>query len=162
MNLQNILYAVFISLLFFSCGEVKNGDDNEDSIDFSIMNTIIDVKLSEFTIEDDGIFHKGKFGKSALSVTLADNETLKQEFFDKINNNVVTLNGIPESTTQNLDGSKYKLSCKSELLIGDKTYQTYMYYNLESGENGYQFINGILKTYFNKDYIYLNFKGRRQ
>ena len=75
-DVLNILGALLLSITIISCGsESENSTEKtETPLDFSIMKISIDAKLSDYIVEEDGIFHNAMIDNKSvrLSVELAD------------------------------------------------------------------------------------------
>jgi len=163
-NLLNILGSLLLSIAVVSCGNdsEKSTDKKETPIDFSIMKTSIDAKLSDYIVEEDGIFHNAMIDNESvhLSVELADNETIIQELVISLQENKSSIKRAENSelsTKKNANGSDYKLTAEVNLIVGTDMHNATLYYNAEINH-----MNGLLKINLDGKDIYMVFKGRKE
>ena len=71
-NLLNILGALLLSITIISCGidAEKSIEKTETPLDFSIMKISIDAKLSDYIVEEDGIFHNAVIDNKSVRLSV--------------------------------------------------------------------------------------------
>jgi len=166
-NLLNILGALLLSITIISCGgETENSIETQESkdttIDFSAMKTSIDAKLSDYTVEVDGIFHNAIIDNKSvrLSVELADNETAIQELVNNLQENPSSIKRTKNgelSANKNTNGSTYKFTTEVNLIVGENVHPSTLYYNIDLNS-----FNGLLSINLDGTTIHMNFKGRKE
>ena len=163
-NLLNILGALLLSITIISCGsESENSTEKtETPLDFSIMKISIDAKLSDYIVEEDGIFHNAMIDNKSvrLSVELADNETIIQELVNNLQENKSSIKRTENSelsANKNANGSDYKLTAEVNLIVGADIHNAILYYNPEINN-----LNGLLEINIDGTEIYMIFKGKKQ
>ena len=163
-NLLNILGALLLSITIFSCGNdaETSTDKKATPIDFSIMKTSIDAKLSDYTVEEDGIFHNAIINNKSvrLSVELSDNETIIQELVNNLQENESSIKRTENSAlfaNKNVNGSDYKLTAEVNLIIGEVIHNATLYYNAEIN-----YMSGLLEIKLDGKDVYMVFKGRKE
>jgi len=163
-NLLNILGALLLSITIISCGidAEKSIEKTETPLDFSIMKISIDAKLSDYIVEEDGIFHNAMIDNKSvrLSVELADNETIIQELVNNLQENKSSIKRTENSelsANKNANGSDYKLTAEVNLIVGADIHNAILYYNPEINN-----LNGLLEINIDGTEIYMIFKGKKQ
>jgi len=163
-NLLNILGALLLSITIISCGiDAENSiEKTETPLDFSIMKISIDAKLSDYIVEEDGIFHNAMIDNKSvrLSVELADNETIIQELVNNLQENKSSIKRTENSelsANKNANGSDYKLTAEVNLIVGADIHNAILYYNPEINN-----LNGLLEINIDGTEIYMIFKGKKQ
>tara|TARA_B100000795_G_scaffold86814_1_gene63184 strand:+ start:155 stop:676 length:522 start_codon:yes stop_codon:yes gene_type:complete len=163
-NLLNILGALLLSITIISCGsESENSTEKtETPLDFSIMKISIDAKLSDYIVEEDGIFHNAMIDNKSvrLSVELADNETIIQELVNNLQENKSSIKRTENSelsANKNANGSDYKLTTEVNLIVGADIHNAILYYNAEINN-----LNGLLEINIDGTEIYMIFKGKKE
>ena len=163
-NLLNILGAFLLSITIISCGSDAESsiDKKVAPIDFSIMKTSIDAKLSDYTVEEDGIFHNAIINNKSvrLSVELSDNETIIQELVNNLQENESSIKRTENaelSANKNSDGSDYKFTSEVNLIVGENVHPATLYYNIDLSS-----FNGLLSINLDGTTINMNFKGRKE
>ena len=163
-NIINHLSSVFCFIILISCG-----GNNENSIksDLNSENTIVDLsnivakinsKISEFSIEEDGIFQYAKLSSETIniSVELNDDEENIKEFALRMKESKCAIKGAENTMVKNGTGSKYKLTSNVLLQIGEESYKSTMYYNVNLN-----MFSGILKVILDGEPLYIEFKGKK-
>ena len=163
-NLLNILGAFLLSITIISCGSdaESSTEKTETPLDFSIMKASIDAKLSDYTVEEDGIFHNAIINNKSvrLSVELSDNETIIQELVNNLQENESSIKRTENSelfANKNVNGSDYKLTAEVNLIIGEVIHNATLYYNAEIN-----YMNGLLEIKLDGKDVYMVFKGRKE
>ena len=163
-NLLNILGALLLSITFISCGnDAENSTEKKETpIDFSIMKTSIDAKLSGYLVEEDGVFHNAMIDNKSvrLSVELADNETIIHELVINLQENKSSIKRTENSklsVNKNANGSDYKLTAEVNLIVGADMHDATLYYNAEKN-----YMNGLLEIELDGKDVYMVFKGRKE
>ena len=153
-----------LSITIISCGsESENSTEKtETPLDFSIMKISIDAKLSDYIVEEDGIFHNAMIDNKSvrLSVELADNETIIQELVNNLQENKSSIKRTENSelsANKNANGSDYKLTAEVNLIVGADIHNAILYYNPEINN-----LNGLLEINIDGTEIYMIFKGKKQ
>ena len=137
-------------------------EKTETPLDFSIMKISIDAKLSDYIVEEDGIFHNAMIDNKSvrLSVELADNETIIQELVNNLQENKSSIKRTENSelsANKNANGSDYKLTAEVNLIVGADIHNAILYYNPEINN-----LNGLLEINIDGTEIYMIFKGKKQ
>ena len=119
----------------------------------------IDAKISNFSVEPNGIFHKATIDNTTVrsSVELADDDVVLSDFITnmkEMESNIVSSGDL--SVHLNENGSEYKLTSKVFLEIADKKYKATMFYNAETNN-----FNGLLSVDVEGENVIIDFKGRR-
>ena len=166
-NLSNILGALLLSITIISCGgETENSKETQESkdstIDFSAMKTSIAGILSDYTVEEDGVFHNATIDNKSvhLSVELADNETAIQELVNNLQENPSSIKRTKNgelSANKNTNGSTYKFTTEVNLIVGENVHPSTLYYNIDLNS----FI-GLLSINLDGTTIHMYFKGRKE
>jgi len=162
-NLLNILGVLLLSITIFSCGSDAESSTEKKEIpfDFSIMKVSIDAKLSNYLVEEEGIFHNAMIDNKSvrLSVELASNETVIQELVNNLQENTSLIKRSENSElilTQNPNGSDYKLTTEVNLIVGEDIHKATLYYNAA------EFLNGLLEINIDGEKVYMIFKGKKE
>jgi hypothetical protein len=163
-NLLNILGALLLSITITSCGSdaESSTEKTETPLDFSLMKISIDAKLSDYIIEEDGIFHNAEIDNKSvnLSVELADNEIVIQELFRNLQENNSSIKRTENSelfANKNANGSDYKLTTEVNLIVGDDIHNATLHYNAEIN-----FLSGLLEINIDDKKVYMVFKGKKE
>ena len=163
-NLLNILGALLISITIISCGSdaESSTEKTETPLDFSIMKVSIDSKLSDYTVEEDGIFHNAMVDNKSvrLSVELSDDETIIHELVRSLQENNCSIKRTENSelfANKNADGSDYKFTSEVNLIVGEDIHNATLYYNAEINN-----LNGLLEINIDGTKVYMIFKGKKE
>jgi hypothetical protein len=163
-NLLNILGALLISITIISCGSdaESSTEKTETPLDFSIMKISIDSKLSDYIVEEDGIFHNAMIDNKSvrLSVELSDDETIIHELVRSLQENNCSIKRTENSelfANKNADGSDYKFTSEVNLIVGEDIHNATLYYNAEINN-----LNGLLEINIDGTKVYMIFKGKKE
>jgi hypothetical protein len=163
-NLLNILGALLISITIISCGSdaESSTEKTETPLDFSIMKISIDSKLSDYIVEEDGIFHNAMVDNKSvrLSVELSDDETIIHELVRSLQENNCSIKRTENSelfANKNADGSDYKFTSEVNLIVGEDIHNATLYYNAEINN-----LNGLLEINIDGTKVYMIFKGKKE
>jgi len=163
-NLLNILGALLLSITIISCGSdaESSTEKTETPLDFSIMKISIDSKLSDYIVEEDGIFHNAMVDNKSvrLSVELSDDETIIHELVRSLQENNCSIKRTENSelfANKNADGSDYKFTSEVNLIVGEDIHNATLYYNAEINN-----LNGLLEINIDGTKVYMIFKGKKE
>ena len=159
-TILKLSYAVTITVLLASClGSSEKTIEETKIIDFSSMETKIHAILSDFEIEGDGVFQNATFDNKTvrLSGQINDSETAINELVLNMQKNTTSIKGHDQVPTLNASGDDYKVSTAADLVVGEKSYNSIVYYNYNI--NG---VDGILEIDLNGTIVYLLFKGKKK
>ena len=163
-NLLNILGAFLLSITIISCGSdaESSTEKTETPLDFSIMKVSIDSKLSDYTVEEDGIFHNAVIDNKSvrLSVKLSDDETIIHELVRSLQENNSSIKRTENSelfVNKNANGSDYKFTSEVNLIVGEVIHNATLYYNTEINN-----LNGLLEINIDGTKVHMIFKGKKE
>ena len=153
-----------LSITIISCGSdaESSTDKTETPLDFSIMKVSIDSKLSDYTVEEDGIFHNAVIDNKSvrLSVKLSDDETIIHELVRSLQENNSSIKRTENSelfANKNADGSDYKFTSEVNLIVGEVIHNATLYYNTEINN-----LNGLLEINIDGTKVHMIFKGKKE
>ena len=153
-----------LSITIISCGSdaESSTDKTENPLDFSIMKVSIDSKLSDYTVEEDGIFHNAMIDNKSvrLSVELSDDETIIHELVRSLQENNSSIKRTENSelfVNKNANGSDYKFTSEVNLIVGEVIHNATLYYNTEINN-----LNGLLEINIDGTKVHMIFKGKKE
>ena len=153
-----------LSITIISCGSdaESSTDKTETPLDFSIMKVSIDSKLSDYTVEEDGIFHNAMIDNKSvrLSVELSDDETIIHELVRSLQENNSSIKRTENSelfANKNTVGSDYKFTSEVNLIVGEVIHNATLYYNTEINN-----LNGLLEINIDGTKVHMIFKGKKE
>ena len=153
-----------LSITIISCGSdaESSTEKTETPLDFSIMKISIDSKLSDYIVEEDGIFHNAMVDNKSvrLSVELSDDETIIHELVRSLQENNCSIKRTENSelfANKNADGSDYKFTSEVNLIVGEDIHNATLYYNAEINN-----LNGLLEINIDGTKVYMIFKGKKE